>query len=246
MALKLSILGALGKMGERVIQLASEDPHFEIVSGLSRNHCQQKTLPFSMKNSAEDAMKDCDVAIDFSSAQATLLHIETALKLQKALVIGTTGLKEEALQSMQIAAKQIPILYSPNFSLGMALCLETAKKLGAALFGHCHIDIVEAHHIHKKDSPSGTALALAKAIGQGEILTNPQSNRTQDQIVIHSIRTGNAIGEHKIIFELGLERIELTHQAHSRDAFAKGALIAASFLANQKPGLYSISDLFRV
>ncbi len=252
MVLNISILGASGKMGQRILKLAKEDPRYKIVSGSIRPNddphfflLTTNQLAIPIKTTPEEAMDGCQVAIDFSSIHMTKKHIETAHALKKGLVIGTTGLDKDSLTAMTLAAQEIPILYSPNFSLGIALCLEMVKKLGNALFGDCYIDIIETHHIHKKDSPSGTALAMAKAIGRGEIaFSKSDSNRKKEQIVIHSIRSGNVIGEHTIIFECGHERIQLTHQAHSRDAFAKGALVAAEFIAQQPPGVYSIEDLF--
>ena len=205
----LTILGASGKMGERVLQLARSDPHFQIV----------------------DLHSECDVAIDFTFPEGTLQHIEAATAAKKPLVIGTTGHSPEQKQAIIEAAKFIPVLHSPNFSFGMALCLETAANLSKALFGKCTIDIHEAHHVHKKDSPSGTALALAKAVGGEEIR-------------IHSVRSGETVGEHTVIFECEHERIEIKHTAQSRDAFAQGALIAAKFLVKQTPGLYTLKDVF--
>ncbi len=253
MVLSISILGASGKMGQQIIKLAKSDPHYKIVCGLVRPDGNPRFFSFiadklaiPLKTTAEEAMDGCEVAIDFSSAQITKEHIKTAHALKKGLVIGTTGLDKNVLRAMKLAAQEIPILYSPNFSLGMALCLEAVNKFASSLFGDCYIDIFETHHIHKKDSPSGTALALAKAIGKGTVAFNQSdSNRNKEQIVIHSIRSGDVLGEHTIIFECGNERIQLTHQAHSRDAFAKGALLAATFLVEQPPGLYSIKDLFK-
>lgn len=252
MALNISILGASGKMGQRIVKLAKEDTRFKIVCGSVRPDedpayfsAAADKLGIPLKTTPEEAMDGCQVAIDFSSIHAAKKHIESAHALNKGLVIGTTGLDRDALAAIELAAREIPILYSPNFSLGIALCLEVVKKLASSLFGDCYIDIIETHHIHKKDSPSGTALAMAKSIGKGEIAFNKSDpKRKKEQIIIHSIRSGNVIGEHTIIFECGHERIQLTHQAHTRDAFAKGALAAAEFIAQQPPGLYSIKDLF--
>jgi 4-hydroxy-tetrahydrodipicolinate reductase len=165
----------------------------------------------------------------------------------KPLVIGTTGHSEEERQQITSASHKIPILYSPNFSLGIALCLKAVAKMGAALYGSSTIDIIETHHLHKKDIPSGTSCALADAIHKGKAFPEGSSARERDkqQIVIHSIRSGEVTGEHTVIFECGHERIELKHIAHSRDAFAHGALLGARFLARQPPGLYSIRDLFQ-
>jgi 4-hydroxy-tetrahydrodipicolinate reductase len=255
MTIALSVLGASGRMGKRILQLAHKDPCFHSVGVRSRrelveslahlidDHGEQPPLFSDLKS----ALTRCDVAIDFTSHEATREHLEAAICAKKALVIGTTGHSPEEKKGIEEAAKVIPILFSPNFSFGIALCLEAAALLGKTLFGTCAIDIVETHHAHKKDRPSGTALALANAIGNAKIiLENGGAHaRQKEEIVIHSIRSGDVIGEHSVIFECGHERIELKHTAHSRDAFALGALMGAKFLAKQPPGLYSLKDLFK-
>lgn len=218
MTIALSVLGASGKMGKRIVELALNDPIFRSVTASN--------------------LETCDVAIDFTSHEATHNHLVSAIGANKPLVIGTTGHNPEGRKAIEEAAKTIPILFSPNFSFGMALCLEMAARLGRALYGSCTINIVETHHIHKKDRPSGTALALAHAISNG-------AGCKKEEILIHSIRTGEVVGEHTVIFESGFERIELKHTAHSRDAFAHGALMGAKFLVKQPPGLYSLKDLFK-
>lgn len=221
----LCVLGASGKMGKRIVELALHDPAF--APTLTNLEC-------------------CDMIIDFSSPKATESHLQAAILANKPLVIGTTGHTPEERSLIETAAKTIPILFSPNFSFGMALCLETAARLGKALYGSCTIDIIETHHIHKKDRPSGTALALARAIGNGKTVLETPENlpRKKEEILIHSIRSQEVVGEHTLILECEHERIELKHTAHSRDAFAQGALIGAKFLIQQPPGLYSLKDLF--
>jgi 4-hydroxy-tetrahydrodipicolinate reductase len=233
MTIALSILGASGKMGKRIVQLAQKDPHFHSV-----NLCSRVDLISAFTN--------CDVAIDFTSFQATHNHLEAAISTKKPLVLGTTGHSLETTRAIEEAANVIPILFSPNFSLGLALCLEAAARLGKRVFGSYTIDILETHHTSKKDRPSGTALALAHAIGNGKTVMENDSThpRKKDEIVIHSIRSGDVVGEHTLIFESEHERIELKHTAHSRDAFAHGALIGAKFLAKQPPGLYSLKDVY--
>ena len=233
MTIALTIIGATGKMGQRVVQLAQKDSDFQIISVSKDPHF---------------ALTPCDVAIDFTSPEATAKHLEAAIRAKKALVIGTTGHSLEQKQLIQEATKTIPILYSPNFSLGMALCLETASRLGKILFGNSTIDIHETHHVHKKDRPSGTALALAKAIGDGKIIVENNSSRPREkgEVLIHSVRSGETVGEHSIIFECEYERIEIKHTAHSRDSFAYGALLGAKFLVKQPPGLYSLKEMFNV
>ena len=181
----------------------------------------------SLQNNLETA----DVAIDFSAPAALTGLLQQCVRHQKPLVVGTTGHSLQEIEMIQEISKQIPILFSPNFSLGMAVCIEAARQISQQLKGLCRIEIVEAHHQAKKDQPSGSALTLAKAVSETEI-------------PIHSIRAGDIIGDHTVFFVLAGERIELKHQAHSREAFARGALYAAKFLKNKPPGLYSVKDLF--
>jgi len=233
MPIKLSVLGATGKMGRRILQLGRSDPEFQIVGGFTtRSELGLQDLDVPLCTDASSAIALCDVAIDFTLPSATRAHLEAAILANKPLVIGTSGHSEEEKREIESAATKIPILFSPNFSLGIALCLEAVSKFSKALPKASTIKIIETHHIHKKDSPSGTALALACAIGE------------EKDVPIEAIRSGEVIGEHTVIFECGHERIELKHTAHSRDAFALGALLGAKFLSRQKPGLYSLKDLF--
>jgi 4-hydroxy-tetrahydrodipicolinate reductase len=202
MAIGITVMGARGRMGSRVISLAAGD--------------------FFVTEWAK-----ADVAIDFSSQLAAKENLAKALASRKPLVMGTTGHTPENHAAIEAASKEIPILFSPNFSLGMVACLEAATLLAKRL--DCAIDIVEAHHAQKKDRPSGTALLLARSMGK--------------EVPIHSIRAGDIIGDHTILFTCEGERIELKHHVVSRDAFAQGALKAAKFLVKQPPGLYSVKDI---
>jgi len=181
--------------------------------------------------SLENTLEMADVAIDFSSHAALADLLEKCVRHQKPIVVGTTGHSAENIRLLQEMSKQIPILFSPNFSLGMAVTLEAAELIARQLKGLCQIEIVEAHHQTKKDQPSGAALKLAKAVSDKEI-------------PIHSIRAGDIVGDHMVVFVLAGERIELKHQAQSREVFACGALLAAKFIRNRPPGLYSVKDLF--
>lgn len=217
----LAVLGATGKMGRRVVELAGKDPSFCEVSPVKRTE-------------VFEGLEQCDVAIDFSLREATLSHVAAAVKARKPLVIGTTGHTEEELLAIEEASKHIPILHSPNFSLGIALCLDAVSRFGKVLNGA--IDVLETHHIHKKDSPSGTAKALAKAAVEGKA--------DKPEVAIRSIREGEVLGEHVVTFACGHETVELKHTVQSRDTFAAGALLAAKFLVGKKPGLYSLLDLY--
>lgn len=209
MQVSLYVHGIGGRMGRTVAALVETD------------------TALSLENNLEAA----DVAIDFSSHTALAELLQKCAQHNKPVVVGTTGHSPENLEVLQKMSKQIPILFSPNFSLGMAVCIEAARLIAEQLKGLCQIEIVEAHHQTKKDKPSGTSLKIAQAISEKEI-------------PIHSIRAGDIIGDHTIFFVLAGERIELKHQAHSREAFAHGALLAAKFIKNKPPGFYSLKDLF--
>lgn len=204
---RVGILGSKGKMGQRVIAMIAEAPDFTIAEHLD----------------------EADVLIDFSSYAALPDHLSRARAGKTPLVIGTTGHGENVHQILDEAAKEIPILFSPNFSIGIALCMQAAK-LFAPYFKT--IEIEEVHHTQKKDAPSGAALAFAKALHC-------------DPKAVRSTRTGNVIGEHTLIFSNESERIELKHNAFSRDIFARGALEAARFLLKQPAGLYTFKEVLK-
>lgn len=176
------------------------------------------------------SLQDADLIIDFSHPQATTPLLLEAFRYKKPLVIGTTGLSSEQQMAIQKASQSIPILLSANFSIGIALCLQTLPTLCQALPPDCTITIEETHHTAKKDSPSGTSLLLSHATGK------------RQEVSINSVRTGNVVGEHVIRFSWGTEQLELKHEALSRACFAQGALRGALFLLNQPPGLYTLTD----
>jgi 4-hydroxy-tetrahydrodipicolinate reductase len=194
-------------MGKAILNLVASQKEFQITS----------------------SVEEADVIIDFSSPEGTKSALAAALDHQLPLVIGTTGLPKELEQKIKSASAFIPILSSPNFSFGIALFLKILPEIAKNIKQEYGCKIVETHHLHKKDSPSGTALKLAHAIDQN--------------VSIESRREKEVIGEHKIFFNLEGETLELRHEAKTRDAFAKGALMAANFLVNKPPGLYTLMDL---
>lgn len=200
MAIKIGLIGPLGRMGKAVAAL---HPVIPIFKQTPREHLE------------------CDVLIDFSSCHA----LSENLSARKPIVIGTTG--HPSFTLIEETAKHLPIFYSANFSLGAALLNETAKWIAKYFSGD--IDLIETHHVHKKDAPSGTALEIAKNLPNAKI---------------HSIRSGRIVGEHTVIFNNPEEKITISHQAHNREAFAKGALAAAHFLKGKPPGLYGMEHLF--
>jgi 4-hydroxy-tetrahydrodipicolinate reductase len=212
---KIAIIGAAGRMGTRLVALAREHD-CEVVARVTSDADELSGVP--------------QVLIDFSAPAATRKWLDVARKRHIRMLIGTTGLTAEDQQTIDAAAGEVAVMQSPNMSLGVAVLYELARR-AAELLDEADIDIVEAHHRTKKDAPSGTALGLAKAIGT-------------KSIPIHSLRIGDEVGRHTAFFGLPGERLELAHVATNRDTFARGALRAAKWLARQKPGRYSISDLF--
>lgn len=186
----------------------------------------EKDPAFSLSTSVESA----DVAIDVSAPAGLKKILEACLEAQKPLVIGTTGYSEEEKKMIQDASGKIPLLYAPNFSFGMALLKEIVGQAAKRVGTEANIEILEAHRKGKKDRPSGSAVDLAEAMERPDL-------------PIHSIRCGDTIGDHSVLFGLDGEELELKHRVHSRTAFAKGALRAALFLKSQRPGYYTLCHL---
>jgi 4-hydroxy-tetrahydrodipicolinate reductase len=196
-----------------------------------------------------------DVLVDFSFPSATARHATLAEELKKPMVIGTTGLNPAETDSIRKAAVHIPIVWAPNMSLGVNLLFAMVKK-AAGILGDYDIEIIETHHRHKKDSPSGTALRLAEtaAAARGLKLDDIAAHGRQGlvgerpaaQIGIHAVRAGDVVGDHTILFATDGELLELTHRATSRDCLAMGALRAAAWVAGRKPGLCSMLDVLDI
>lgn len=228
MTLALGIHGITGRMGKKVLESSQDNSTFSKILGYSKTSSSDSS-GYTCIFSLEDFAILSDVIIDFSSPEALPPLLSSALKTKTPLVIGTTGLSPEQQNLVNQASQNIPIVYSANFSLGVAACLQAVELLSQKLHSLFDISIQETHHVHKKDSPSGTALAFAKAAG-----TNPP---------IKSIREGEVIGHHEITFSNPKEKIVLSHEALSRDTFAQGAVFAAKALVLKPAGLYSIKDL---
>jgi 4-hydroxy-tetrahydrodipicolinate reductase len=191
--------------------------------------------------------EDAGVLIEFTTPEATVEHLSHGLPH----VIGTTGLSEEQLAEVEDATQSAPIVLAPNMSVGVNLLREVVRDLAAKLIGY-DIEVVEAHHRHKKDAPSGTALFLARAAAEGrersleEVAVYGREGyapREPGEIGIHALRGGTVVGEHRLVFYADGEEVEVVHRALSRRTFADGALRAARFVANAKPGLYSMADV---
>lgn len=234
--IKLGVSGAFGKMGSRIISLAAQDRDFKVVVALERlTHPEigEKIAGVEV-TSALDSIRQVDGLIDFSTPEATLEHIAQCVKFKKAIVIGTTGFSEEQKKVILKASKNIPIVFSPNMSIGVNLLFGLVRQAASQLPQEYKVSMSEAHHIHKIDAPSGTAKFLAEIV-KGE--------REQQDIPIKSIREGEIIGDHEVIFDSPWDTIKLSHSAKTRDIFAKGALEAIKFVVKKKKGLYSMVDV---
>jgi 4-hydroxy-tetrahydrodipicolinate reductase len=222
-AVRVLLVGAAGRMGKSVLDLAVADPKIDIVA-----QCD-------LGDPIEPAMKNCDVIIDFSYADAIDEICRAASQHGKSLVIGTTGHSQEQRRTIEKAAESLPIVFASNFSIGVNVLFWLTRKAAELLGRDFSPEIIETHHKMKKDAPSGTAKTLAEALKVAQ--------KIQDEIPIQSIREGEIVGEHTVIFAGPSERLELTHRAASREIFARGALRAANWIMGRPPGLYSMQDV---
>ncbi len=233
MSIEIGIIGATGKMGRRLIALGRQDPSLHVALGLCSQASleQGKDLAIPCTTNFDD-LAHVHVVIDFSTSSLLPSILEFANNYQKPLVIGTTGHEEKELELLREASRHLPIFKAANFSLGIALLIQSVQSLASTLPNFFSISIEETHHLEKKDMPSGTAISIKSAI----------PSHIGD-IPITSNREGTIIGEHCVTFNAAEERLMLVHSAKSRDLFAKGALCAAKFLIDQPAGLYGMADL---
>lgn len=262
MSIELVIWGAGGRMGRRLIALASEDPKFKIVRAIEdpRNPCLGRdagevagipALQIPICDSLDLSVGH--VIIDFSHPSGISALHRTAIDSRKALVCGTTGLSDAQIELLRDASQHIPVLVSPNMSIGINLMFIVARQIAQSLGADFDVEICELHHRFKRDAPSGTALRLAQEIADARGLSLAQSaccsregtdiKRLDSEIGIQSIRGGDIAGEHTALFCGTGERLEITHRATNRDIFVRGALKAAAWLHTQSPGFYSMFDV---
>ncbi len=241
------LCGCSGYMGRALTAAAQREGH-RIVAGLDIQPCG---ADFPVASSPEQVTEKADVVIDFSHVSALESTLSLARSRNIPAVIATTGLNEEQLAAVHAAAAEFPLFFSGNMSFGVAVLTALTKKAATLLGDSFDIEILEMHHNRKLDAPSGTALMLAQAAREG--LSHPahyvydrhdrRQKRGPEEIGISSLRGGNVVGEHQVIFAGGDEVLTLTHRAQSRDIFAVGALRAAAFLQGKSAGLYTMDDL---
>jgi len=251
--INLAVTGCLGRMGQQIIKSTKIDKSFKLVALTEGKKINKKISGINVEQNNEMIFKNSHVIIDFSVPKCTFQILKIASKLNKRVVIGTTGFtkKEEIL--IKKFSKQIPILKAGNMSLGINLLMYLTEIASNSLGKNFLSKIFEIHHKHKKDYPSGTALMLGKgiAIGQnknfysilGKKYLNKKSFPYGKKINFNSLRKGEIIGEHEVKFSSGKEIITLNHEAFDRALYSEGALSAAKWLINKRPGLYSMRDL---
>lgn len=253
---RVLVVGACGRMGECVRTALAGEPSLRLAAALEApGHPRLGTelAPgVTLRDDAKAALADCDVAIDFTPAGAGLPVLRAAADAGVAYVMGTTGLSGDERAELALAGRRIPVLHAPNFSLSVNvlawLVREAARRLGAGY----DAEILELHHSQKRDAPSGTALRLAEAIAEGRghsleghlVLERAGETgaRPAGAIGIQSLRAGDCPGDHTVLFAGEGERLELVHRAQTRDHFARGAVLAAAWLAGKPPGLYRIEQ----
>jgi len=232
---KVIIVGACGKMSSAVVSLIDKEKDLKIIGGIEAMGHPLIGQPIGkgfIQANLNSIIKNTDVVVEFAIPEITLDNVKIAAKVGKPYIIGTTGLKD--LNEIKKSSKKIPILVSANFSLGVNL-LYKLTETSAKLLKDFDIEIVEVHHKMKRDAPSGTAKKLVDVV--------QEARNKRQEVQVHSIRAGDIVGEHNVMF-IGIgERIELIHQATSRNAFASGVIKAIRFIVKQKPGFYSMNDV---
>ena len=246
---KIILVGANGKMGSAITSNIANGENLSIVAGVDKYKGISRDYP--VYDNISEITESAYAIIDFSNPDAIEDVINYAVANRIPLVIGTTGLTDSQMEKINEASKELAIFSSFNMSLGVNLLLELAKKATAVLGNDFDIEVIEQHHNQKIDAPSGTAYMIANAINEVKNNTmqykydrhSTRAKRENNEIGIHSIRGGNIVGEHEVIFAGTDEIITLTHSARSKEVFATGAVNAAKFLKDQPAGLYSMKEL---
>jgi 4-hydroxy-tetrahydrodipicolinate reductase len=262
--MKIGIVGCAGRMGRMLVNAVleteggtlaggTERPGAEAVGGDLGTLVGRAALGLAVGTDAGALFAASDAVIDFTAPAATVLHAGLAAETGRVLVVGTTGMAAADEAVLRRAAERVPVIYAPNFSIGVNLLLALTERAAATLGDDYDIEIVEMHHRHKVDAPSGTALGLGRAAAAGRRVALTQvwcksrdghtGARPQGEIGFATLRGGDVVGDHTVMFAADGERIELTHKASSRAVFAKGAVRAALWGHGRPPGLYTMRDV---
>lgn len=262
--IKVIVAGAAGRMGCRLVSLIRDSTALTLAGAVEgKGHhalgedagetagCGKAGV--AITDNLPSLLERGEVVIDFSSPEATLAHLRAVASYRRAMVIGTTGFSPAELEELKLLAKQVPTVFSPNMSVGVNLIYKVIGEMAKTLGDEYDIEVIEAHHRLKKDAPSGTALKIAEVLARAVNRDLNQvgvyarkgmiGERNKTEIGIQTIRAGDIVGDHTIMFGGMGERIEVTHRASSRDTFARGALRAARWVVRQPPGLYDMMDV---
>lgn len=262
--LGLVVCGAAGRMGSTVVRLVHETRGIKLMGAIEWSKSPQINqdagevagvgkIGVPITAQIAPLLKGQGVVIEFSTPEATLKHVKVAAQKYVPIVIGTTGFNQKQLAEIKRLSRRTRVLLSPNMSVGVNLLISLLGSVAKTLGDDYDVEIVEAHHRFKKDAPSGTALAMGRAVAQALKRDLDKigvcgrkgiiGEREKKEIGLMSVRAGDIVGEHTVIFGGMGERIEFIHRAHSRDTFARGAIRAARWLVKQKKGLYSMQDV---
>ena len=251
--IKLTITGCLGRMGQQLIRSSKNLNNFKLVSLTENRIINKKICGLRPQLNSVSAFKDANIIIDFTIPKCTLEVLKIASKLKKKIVIGTTGFSKKEENLIKKYSKKIPVLKAGNMSLGINLLMYMTEIASKSLGDNFLSKVFEAHHKHKKDHPSGTALMLGKGIAtgknkdfynlMGKKYLNKKTFPYSKKINFNSIRKGEIVGNHKVLFSSGKETITLNHEAFDRALYSEGALTAAKWLMDKKPGLYSMRNV---
>ena len=262
--IRIAVMGAAGRMGKALIQAvteaegmelgaATERPDSTLVGADAGELAGVGKLGVAISHSLTKVVDKFDVLIDFTSPDATMIHLDICREHGKQMVIGTTGLNDEQKQKIKDAAGEIGMVFAPNMSVGVNLCFKLLEIAAKVMGEEADIEIIEAHHRHKKDAPSGTALRMGEVVAEtlGRDLSSvavygregQTGERDPQAIGFETIRAGDVVGEHTVWFATEGERVEVAHKASSRMTFANGAIRAARWISDSDPGLFDMQDV---
>ena len=259
--IRIVINGALGKMGSSLVRSLEKDPSIRLIAGVeAKGHPQigkdigeilglDKRAP--LIDNLEDIIAKVDCMVEFTNPEATLHHLKIASSVKVPCVIGTTGFNNDQMEEIETLTSTTPCVFSPNMAMGVNLIFKLVKEISTLLKDY-DCEIVEAHHREKRDSPSGTAVRLLEIVSKtrgkkpSEVARYERSGacvRTHEEVGIHSIRAGEIVGTHTVLWAGGGEKITLSHTAFSREAFAQGTIQAIKWVIRASPGLYTMEDV---
>jgi len=243
---KIGIVGIAGRMGLAIARKAILDKNINLVAGSEKKNSKligtnigtllgEEKTDVKITSDLGTFFKELDVVIEFGLEKATLEYLKSAKKYKRAFVSGSTGLSKKAIVELKNASKTIPVFWAPNMSIGANLVKDLASRASKILAKDFDIDIIDHHHKHKKDTPSGTAISIKE-----EIISKTKSYKKKVNII--ATRSGDSTGEHKIIFSGNGERVEISHISTSRDIFAKGAVEVSKWIKKKSKGFYNMKD----